>query len=55
MKAIVQTPLHEMRQKEIDEEAKDKNLNNATKETEFLKTRVEMVENVVEQIIIGGL
>lgn len=55
MKAIVQTPLHEMRQKEIDAEAKDQNLNNATEETKVLKNRVEMVEGVLEQIIIGGL
>lgn len=55
MKAIVQTPLHELRQKETDAAVKDLNLQNTKKETETLKTRVELVESVVEEMIIGGM
>lgn len=52
MKSIIRTPLHEIRQNEINAEVKDQNIQNFAEEKEVLKERVDMVEGVLQDVLL---
>lgn len=52
MKIIISTPLHEIRQQEVNVTVKDQNIQNFTEEKEVLKERIDMVEGVLQDVLL---
>lgn len=52
MKSIVRTPLHEIRLAETNAVVKEQNLQNLQQEKEVLVQRVDMVEDVLQEVLL---